>query len=71
MTRRDWSRESLRAKQRRFGRDAVDTTPPLLAKPPRRRPPPSKAQLRAEAERALAQWTARRPWKRRQENAPR
>jgi hypothetical protein len=60
---RDWGKQRLRAIQQRRGSEPVTGPPPqalLQANPtPRRRP--SKAQLRAEAERALAEWKARRP----------
>jgi hypothetical protein len=61
--RRDWDKQRLRAIQQRRGSEPVTDPPPqvlLQANPtPRRRP--SKAQLRAEAEQALAEWKARRP----------
>jgi hypothetical protein len=65
MSRRvDWNRVRLRTRQQRYGSESVTgSTPPAqllgeLSPPPRRRPP-SKAQLRAEGERALREWKAR------------
>jgi hypothetical protein len=61
-----WDRLRVRKRQQRYGSESVTgSTPPqkLLAEltPRPRRRPPSKAELRAEAERALRQWRARQP----------
>jgi hypothetical protein len=61
---RDWAKQRVRAIQQRRGSESVthSTAPqvqPQVNPTPRRRP--SKAQLRAEAEQALAAWKTRRP----------
>jgi hypothetical protein len=60
----NWDRLRLRKQQQRHGSESVTgSTPPqkLLAElnPRPRRSKQSKAELRAEAERALRQWKAR------------
>ena len=61
--RRDWDRQRLRAIQQRRGSEPVTGPPPqvLLQVNPTPRRRPSKAQLRVEAEQALAEWKGRRP----------
>jgi hypothetical protein len=58
---RNWDKQRVRAIQQRRGSEPVTGPPPqvlLQANPPPRRRP-SKAQLRVEAEQALAEWKAR------------
>jgi hypothetical protein len=62
----NWERLRVRTRQERYGSESVTGSTPLanllskLSPQPRGRRPPSKAQLRAEAERALREWKGRR-----------
>jgi hypothetical protein len=58
MSKRDWSRAK---RMRSFGTEEVASQPPLLSALKPRRRAPSKAELRAEAERALREWKGRQP----------
>jgi hypothetical protein len=61
---RAWDKQRLRTIQQRRGSESVTrSTPPqvLLQVNPTPRRRPSKAQLRVEAEQALAEWKGRRP----------
>jgi hypothetical protein len=53
---RDWDKQRLRARQQRYGSEPVTGS---SEQPPPRKRPPSKAALRVDAARALADWKAR------------
>jgi hypothetical protein len=56
----NWDRLRLRKRMQRSGTESVGSQPPLPPQPTRlRRRKLTKAELRAEAERALADWKVR------------
>jgi len=60
MKRGNWDRLRLRTRMQQSGTESIGSQRPLYSQPPRlRRRKLTRAELRTEAERALADWKAR------------